>query len=230
MNKNKVYQIAIDGPSGSGKSTIATLLSQQLDFIYINTGLLFRGFSYIFYKLNPQNLSIENLIKHLKKSDDIEYKKGHFYYQKVNITEKLKSSEISKLSSEIAQIEILRNYILELEHKIATNQNIVIEGRDTTTVGFPNAFLKIFLTSSPKIRARRRFLELQQLNLLKNQTEQEIYQQILDRDHQDTNRKIAPLKKADDAIIVDSDNFVSIGTIVAHIERLFLEKKSKIKF
>lgn len=219
------YQIAIDGPSGVGKSTIAKILAENLGFVNLNTGLLFRAVAYC-YAHRPANQSLSDLIHVLETTTPIKYDQDQIWYHDKNITLELKTGTISQLSSELAQLSAVRNYVLKWERQIAQSVNLVIEGRDIGTVVFPNAFLKIFLTASNQIRAHRRYLELKQLNLLEDRTPSMIEAEFLQRDQVDQTRALAPLVKANDAYEINTDH-LNIEQVVLQIEQLFLEK---IKF
>lgn len=221
------YQIAIDGPSGVGKSTIAKIIAQNLNFIHLNTGLLFRAVAYC-YANRPQGQQLKDLLASLPPQKSLQYLANQIIYQYQDITLQLKTQEITALSSELAQISLVRNYVLAWERLIASNNNIVIEGRDIGTVVFPHAFLKIFLTASNQVRAKRRYQELKKLNLLNNETLTSIQQSFFLRDQQDQNRPLAPLLKAEDAYEINTDQ-LDISQVVWEVEKLFLEKLKTTK-
>ncbi|MDQ0513831.1 cytidylate kinase [Mycoplasmoides fastidiosum] len=219
------FQIAIDGPSGVGKSATAQKVANALDFLYVNTGFLFRGLAYVFQQkklANPQ-ITIEQMIEELRKQQNFASVDNQIYYQKKLINDFLSNSEIAKLSSELSQNLNIRNFILDLERQIANNQQVVMEGRDIGTVVLPNAFLKIFLTASVDVRAQRRFSELKRMGKLNNQSLDEIKYEISMRDEKDRNRELAPLLKAEDAIEILTDN-LDLEEVVLKIVGIFLEK------
>lgn len=197
--------IAIDGPSGSGKSTVSKILARKLGFVNVDTGALYRGIAYYFYINNVDFRKIENLTKILK---DITIKiENSNYDQRIflngeDITDNIRSEKISKLASEISSLPEVRSHLLKLQREIAKNRNVVMDGRDIGTVVIPDAKVKIFLTASPQLRAKRRY---KQLNEKVSYTE--ILKDITKRDENDSNREICPLKKSEDAIVFDNSSY-----------------------
>lgn len=192
--------IAIDGPSGAGKSTVAKLLSKQLNFEYIDTGAMYRAFAYKFYKNNLE-LTEENIKKALIETD-IDYFDSNVYLDGENVEDYIRNEQISKLASNISKIQAVREKMVELQRKIASTKNVVLDGRDITTVVFPNAEFKFYITASVEARADRRYNEL--INKGENVTFNEILEDINKRDHNDMTREISPLKIADNAIVIDT--------------------------
>ena len=197
--------IAIDGPAGSGKSTVAKLVAKKLGFFYLDTGAMYRA---VAYKMKKENLSEKELIKKL---DNIDLKlldtdEGiKVILDGEDITEKIRTEEIGKLASKIAKIPKIREKLVQLQRKIALEaKNAVLEGRDIGTVVFPDAELKIFMTASPEERAKRRYLQLKQKG--ENPSYEDILKSVLERDKADMERKVAPLKPAKDAIVIDTTN------------------------
>lgn len=197
--------IAIDGPSGAGKSTVSKILARKLGFVNIDTGALYRGIAYYFYINKIDFKKIENLNKVLK---DIKIKiENSDFNQKIflnneDITNKIRLKEISKVASEISALSEVRLYLLELQREISKDKNVVMDGRDIGTVVMPNADVKIFLTASSEIRAERRYKQLSE-----KVSYDEILKSIKKRDQNDSNRKICPLKKSEDAIIFDNSSY-----------------------
>ena len=197
--------IAIDGPAGSGKSTVAKLVAKKLGFLYLDTGAMYRA---VAYKMKKENLSEKELIEKL---DSIDLKlldtdKGiKVILDGEDITGKIRTEEIGKLASRIAKIPEIREKLVQLQRKIALEaKNAVLEGRDIGTVVFPDAELKIFMTASPEERAKRRYLQLKEKG--ENPSYEDILKSVLERDKADMERKIAPLKPAKDAIVIDTTN------------------------
>ena len=219
--------IAIDGPSGSGKSTISKIIAKKIGFINVDTGALYRTIAYFF---------LENKINYKEKSEvlknlnniSVSLKNENFsqtiFLNGVDVTQKIRTNEISMLSSEISVIPEVRQFLLKLQRDIAKENNVVIDGRDIGTVVLPNADVKIFLTADPKVRAKRRYNQL----ISKGQptTFDEILELINKRDYNDIHRKISPLKKANDAILVDNSNLNQQDTVYKLIEII---KKKGIK-
>ena len=202
---SKYKSIAIDGPSGAGKSTIAKKLSEKLNFIYIDTGALYRaiGLYMINNDISPadQNKVTENL-KNINIELKYENKNQQVFLNNINISDQIRSPEVSMAASTVSAFKSVRNFLLGLQRDIAKNNNVIMDGRDIATVVLPNADVKIFLTASSKIRAKRRYDELTNKNI--NVIFDDVYNDMLKRDQDDSSREIAPLKQADDAILVDS--------------------------
>lgn len=196
--KQKFYQIAIDGPAGSGKSTIAKLIAKKLNFLFINTGGMFRCCA---IALQNTNLKDKKAVSKVLKFISIDLKNDLLFLNGVDVTKQATESKISLLASDIGKIPEVRTFLLKEQRKISQGNNVVIEGRDTTTCVFPNAILKVYMTASIKERARRRWEQLK-----RSVSYQQILDDIIKRDYQDTHRKIAPLKVAKDAFIIEEDD------------------------
>jgi len=226
--KDKV--IAIDGPSGSGKSTITVKLAQKLGFTYLDTGAMFRSIGLVL-KINDfniydpthdDNLKISEFLESLK----FEYAPSDHVLIEINdedYTQKIREHSVSKLASIVSKIIPVRDYLAQLQRSIALKRNSILEGRDIGTVIFPNAALKIYLTASSDVRAKRRLKELEERGD-QNINFEQIKKDIEKRDFEDMNRDIAPLKKADDAIEINSDNR-DINDIVDEIAMLASKRK-----
>ena len=218
--------IAIDGPAGAGKSSIAKALSKRLGYIYIDTGAMYRAVALFFLENNVADGTdsrIESLLDKLEIS--IKYEDGA---QKVilngeDVTGKLRLEEIGKLASKFSAIGIVREKLVALQRKLAQKENVVMDGRDIGTVVLPNADLKIYLSASSKVRAKRRYLEL----LEKGHTDldiNDIEDEIIKRDEADMNRKISPLKQADDAYYLDSSD-ITLEEVVSKILSMVKEER-----
>ncbi len=197
-------KIAIDGPASSGKSSIAKLLSKKLNFEYIDTGALYRAITYIIYKKHI-NIQDEKLITDIIKSSKFEFIDNKLYLNNKSIDVEIRKNIISQRVSEVAAQPFIRKLLNNVIRNISNHlKNIIIDGRDIGTVVLPNADLKIYLDASPKIRAYRRYLEL----IDKNESVilEKLEEEIIERDFIDTNREVDPLKKADDAIIIVTDD------------------------
>ena len=211
--------IAIDGPSGAGKSTVAKQLSKRLKIERIDTGAMYRAFAYKFYKNNLE-ITQENIDK-LLEDTDIDYIDGSVYLDGENVEAYIRNEQISKLSSNISKIQAVRTKMVELQRKIASTKSVVLEGRDITTVVFPNAEFKFFITASAETRAKRRYEELKQKG--ENVIYEEILEDINKRDHSDTTREISPLRIADDAIVLDTSES-SIDEVVDKLIDIIYKK------
>ncbi len=192
--------IAIDGPAGSGKSTIAKLIAEDLGLVYLDTGAMYRLVT--LKALNDGILG--NLDKIIKMLDDlrIDIKKNGFYLDDTNVSEEIRKPVVSENVSDIAAIREVREKMVDLQRKFSESKNVILDGRDIGTVVFPNADVKIFLIADAKERANRRYKELVAKG--ENVKIEEIYENILKRDKIDSTRKESPLKKANDAIEVDT--------------------------
>ena len=218
--------IAIDGPAGAGKSSIAKALSKRLGYIYIDTGAMYRAVALFFVENNVSDGTdsrIESLLDKLEIS--IKYEDGA---QKVilngeDVTGKLRLEEIGKLASKFSAIGSVREKLVALQRKLAQKENVVMDGRDIGTVVLPDADLKIYLSASSKVRAKRRYLEL----LEKGHTDldiNEIEDEIIKRDEADMNREISPLKQADDAYYLDSSD-MTLEEVVSKILSMVKEER-----
>ena len=192
--------IAIDGPAGSGKSTIAKLIAEDLGLVYLDTGAMYRLVT--LKALNDGILG--NLDKIIKMLDNlnIDIKENGFYLDDIDVSEEIRKPIVSENVSHIAAIREVREKMVDLQRKFSESKNVILDGRDIGTVVFPNADVKIFLVADAKERANRRYKEL--IEKGENVKIEEIYENILKRDEIDSTRKESPLKKAEDAIEVDT--------------------------
>lgn len=203
--------ITIDGPSGTGKSTVAKRVAAALGFTYCDTGAMFRTIAYGIFSSKVDPLQ-EDSVKEFLKNNAIEVKlvsgKMHFFLKGIDVTEHLRSREVTEIASKIATIRAVRERLKELQKEIGKQGKCVFEGRDMGTEIFPKAEVKIFLTAEPAIRAERRYKELIEKDPKKyaGLTKEEILSDINERDERDSNRKEAPLKAAADAHILDTSH------------------------
>lgn len=216
--ESKHLILAIDGPAGAGKSTISKLVADKLNIEYIDTGAMFRA---IAYKLINENVSLEDKdkIKDILKNTEVDFQDGKIYLDKIDISKDIRSSDISLAASNIAKNTDVRDKLLDLQRKIASKKSLVMDGRDIGTVVLPDAKYKFFLTASVEVRALRRFKELNQNS---NISIEEVTEDIIKRDYNDMNREIAPLKQADDSILIDSSNLSideTVDKIVSYVDR-----------
>ena len=209
--------IAIDGPAGSGKSTIAKLIAEDLGLVYLDTGAMYRLVT--LKALNDGILG--NLDKIIKMLDNlnIDIKENGFYLDDIDVSEEIRKPVISENVSDIAAIREVREKMVDLQRKFSESKNVILDGRDIGTVVFPNADVKIFLVADAKERSNRRYKELVAKG--ENVRIEEIYENILKRDKIDSTRKESPLKKADDAIEVDttSKNIEEVKNEILNIIR-----------
>lgn len=215
------FNIAIDGPAGAGKSTIAKKVAKELSFIYVDTGAMYRAIAWYLIKhdISPEDeAALEEACGQIHV--DIGYKDGE---QQVilngeNITGQIRTEEVGNMASAAAAKPCVREALLMLQRNLAAKTDVLMDGRDIGTNILPDAQLKIYLTASVKTRAKRRFLELRE----KGETcdLEKIVRDIEERDHRDANRELAPLKKAEDAVLIDSSD-MSIEEVVARICGLY---------
>ena len=209
--------IAIDGPAGSGKSTIAKLIAENLGLVYLDTGAMYRLVT--LKALNDGILG--NLDKIIKMLDNlnIDIKENGFYLDDIDVSEEIRKPFVSENVSDIAVIREVREKMVDLQRKFSESKNVILDGRDIGTVVFPNADVKIFLVADAKERANRRYKELVAKG--ENVRIEEIYENILKRDEIDSTRKESPLKKADNAIEVDttSKNIEEVKNEILNIVR-----------
>ena len=196
--------IAIDGPAGSGKSTISKLVAKDLDLIYLDTGAMYRLVTLKALKMGILDGNLEDLdkINELLDNLEIDIREDGFYLDGVDVSEEIRKPIVSENVSKIAAIKGVRIKMVDLQRKFSKAKNVILDGRDIGTVVFPNADLKVFLVADARERANRRYKELTEKG--ENVSLEEIYQNILMRDKIDSTREEAPLKKAEDAVEVDT--------------------------
>lgn len=199
-----MINIAIDGPAGAGKSSISKAVANRLGFLYIDTGALYRTIGF-YFKINnflPTNENIDfklsNLNIELKYIDRTQY----VFLNGENVSDYIRTPEISSYASKISAIKEVRAFLLNTQRDIANKNNCIMDGRDIGTVVLPNANLKIFLTASAEIRAKRRVLQLKENGIITEYNK--ILEEIIERDNRDMSREEAPLKQAKDAIFLDT--------------------------
>lgn len=204
----KYVSVAIDGPSGAGKSTLARKAASILGYLYVDTGAIYRtvALSAVRAGIDPKDAT--SLIPTLEGLDiRLEYAADglqHMYLNGEDVSEAIRVHEISQHASTVSAIPAVRAFLLELQRELARKNNVIMDGRDIGTVVLPEAQVKIFLTASPESRAHRRHLELQQRG--QNTEFDTVLADIIKRDEQDTNRPIAPLRQAEDAVLLDTTN------------------------
>ena len=211
--------VAIDGPAGAGKSTIAKLVGKKYNLMYINTGAMYRA---VALKAEENNLSPEKIdeISNLIFEMEMHFENDDLILNGENVQEKITTPNISSIVSNYASIPEVRAILVKLQREMSNKFDVIMDGRDIGTVVLKDAKFKFFLTASPEERAKRRFNELQERKL--ECSYDQILKDIIDRDYKDTHRATDPLKKADDAIEIDSTNLDIIGvvnTINQYIEK-----------
>lgn len=214
------YNVAVDGPAGAGKSTIAKLVAKEKGYIYVDTGAMYRGLAIHFLKKGISAEDKEAVAKACKDAVvSIAYEDGvqQVYLNGENITDMLRTEEVGNMASKTSAIPAVREKLLELQRTLAAEKDVIMDGRDIGTNILPNADVKIYLTASVETRAKRRYDELTEKG--ENCDFEEIARDIRERDARDMNREIAPLKKADDTVLVDSSDMTIeevVNTICSH--------------
>ena len=209
--------VAVDGPAGAGKSTVCRLLAEKLGFVYLDSGAMYRAVAWVLKQRHLEPEDSTEFSSHLAKLPfrfHIENDALAIYYRDRRLEEELRQPEIAGAASRISQIAAVRNHLTTWQRQLATMGNVVAEGRDTTTVVFPQAQVKVFLTADLATRARRRLLEYQQKNIPADYAS--IEAQIRDRDMADQQRSLAPLRAAPDALVVDTSS-MAIEQVVGRL-------------
>lgn len=220
-----MINIAIDGPAGAGKSTLARAVAERLGYIYVDTGALYRTVALFALQRGTDIYNSVAVAAMLPMADiELKYVNGEqrVYLCGENVTKIIRTPEVSAAASTVSAIAKVREYLFELQLDMARNNNVVMDGRDIGTVVLPNADVKIYLTASPEARARRRYDEL--IEKGQDVDFDEILKGVNERDAQDMNRPIAPLKRADDAYLLDTTEL----TLEESEEALFELIKSHI--
>lgn len=218
----KTINIAIDGPAGAGKSTIAKLAAKELGYIYVDTGALYRTTALYMHENGLTETA--DIIAALDKCDvKLKYTDGQ---QRVflggrDVSEEIRKPEVSMAASRVSAIPQVREHLFNLQKKMAEENNVIMDGRDIGTVVLPNADVKIFLTATAEERANRRYKELSEKSNCP--CYEEILSDIKERDKNDMNRPVAPLKQADDAVLVDSTH-LTLQQSADKIRDIILEK------
>ena len=211
--------IAIDGPAGSGKSTVAKIVAEKLRFRYIDTGSMYRSVAWKSLQKNT-TLGDEEAVADIAFKTKIDLVSGEdgqlVFVDGENITAQLKMEEVSRGAAIVAAQPIIRQIMTTKQRKLGKQGKVVMDGRDIGTVVFPQADKKFFLDADPKERGRRRFAELKEKKQAANTDLPTIIEQVIQRDNEDRNRKIAPLKQAKDAILIDTTH-LSIDQVVGEI-------------
>lgn len=216
--------IAIDGPAGAGKSTIARKLAADLEYIYVDTGAMYRAMAYYFLQkgIDPAD---ESAIAEESKavSISIEYQDGVqcVILNGENVNGVIRTEEVGRMASATSKYPVVRTKLVELQRKLAAKSDVIMDGRDIGTVVLPDADVKIYLTASSKVRAQRRYDELAAKGVECDFST--IEKDIIDRDYQDMHREASPLKQADDAVLLDSSE-LDIDGVVSEMKRIIKEK------
>ncbi len=204
MSKNVV--IAIDGPAGAGKSTVAKHLAQMLKYVYVDTGAMYRAITFLVLRNNVQD-DINEIVKIAEDADiKLQFEDGitRVFINGEEVTNDIRTPEVNSKVSDVSKIPEVRKQMVKIQRNLGKDTNLIAEGRDTTTVVFPDATIKVFLTASLEERVKRRHKELLEKGM--QLTLDEVRENIIQRDRIDSSREVSPLKKADDAVEIDSTN------------------------
>lgn len=220
-----MFNIAIDGPAGAGKSTIAKKVAKELDFIYVDTGAMYRSMALYLIRKGVKAEEKNKIIELLPEIHvTLAYVEGeqHVYLNQEDVSSLIRNEEVSQMTSSVSTIPEVREALLSLQRNLAKENNVLMDGRDIGTCVLPNAELKIYLTASTKVRAKRRYDEMIEKGMECNLKELEA--SIKERDYRDMNREIAPLKQAEDAVFLDTSD-MNIEEVVNAIIRLVKERE-----
>jgi len=221
----KTYTIAIDGPAGAGKSTIARRLAKELGYYYVDTGAIYRTVAYFLDLLGISPKDVDGVERYLDElTVSIEYDedgKQHMIMNGMDVTDDIRTQDISQKASLVSAHAIVRDMLLDMQRSVARKHNVIMDGRDIGTVVLPRATVKIFLTASAEVRAKRRMDEM----IAKGQKASfdQVLKDIQQRDYQDSHRAVAPLKQAKDAVLLDTSE-LDIDGVIAAMRNIIGEK------
>ena len=221
----KTYAIAIDGPAGAGKSTMAKRLAKELGYYYVDTGAIYRTVAYFMDLLGVSPKDADGVERYIDELNiEIQYDedgKQHMLMNGLDVTDEIRTQDISQKASLVSAHPVVREVLLDMQRDVAKAHNVIMDGRDIGTVVLPKADVKIFLTASSQVRAKRRYDEL----IAKGQTAnlEQVRKEIEQRDYQDTHREIAPLKMARDSVKLDTSD-LDIDGVIAEMKRIIKEK------
>lgn len=217
---NKGIIIAIDGWSSCGKSTLAKAIAKKLNYAYIDTGAMYRACTYFFLQ-QQIDLKDEEAVEAALKNIQITFKSidgiNTTFLNGKNVEQEIRSMEVSNLVSPVAELSVVRKFLVEQQQAMGQQKSVILDGRDIGTVVFPNAELKIFLTAEPEVRAKRRFEELKQKGI--EITLSEVISNLQERDHIDSTRADSPLKQAEDAHLIDN-TYMDLETSINRVLEL----------
>ena len=221
----KTITIAIDGPAGAGKSTIARALAKELGYYYVDTGAIYRTVAYFLDLLGVSPKDVDGVERYLDElTVEIEYDeegKQHMIMNGMDVSDDIRTQDISQKASLVSAHAIVRDMLLDMQRDVAKKHNVIMDGRDIGTVVLPRATVKIFLTASAEVRAQRRLEEMQAKG--QKGSFKQVLADIQQRDYQDSHREIAPLKRAKDAVLLDTSE-LDIDGVIAAMKKIVMEK------
>lgn len=194
--------IAIDGPSGAGKSTVARMLAERLGFIYLDTGALYRAVALLFLREGITPEDDDKALARALEPAEIRFEQGRVILNGGDVSSEIRTPEVGHHSSVFSARKVVRDFLLDVQRRASSGNNLVVEGRDTTTVVFPDAYRKFYMDASMEERTRRRHRQLEEMGI--HVTEAAAEKDVRERDERDQGRDIAPLTKAKDAIIIET--------------------------
>ena len=224
----KTISIAIDGPAGAGKSTIAKALAKELGYHYVDTGAIYRTVAYFLDLLGISPKDVDGVERYIDElTIAIEYDeegKQHMLMNGMDVSDEIRTQDISQKASLVSAHKVVRDMLLDMQRSVAKKHNVIMDGRDIGTVVLPKATVKIFLTASAEVRAKRRTDEL----TAKGQkvSYEQTLKDIQQRDYQDMNRPIAPLKQAKDAVLLDTSD-LSVEQVIDRMKQIIGKKLEK---
>jgi cytidylate kinase len=217
---DKAMLITIDGPAGSGKTTVSRLLAKRLNYQYVDTGALYRCIAFEANKADivpGDNRQIQNLCQDLSISFQKVDGKSRIFSNDRDITDKIRTPEVTMLASAVSAMPAVRQYLLGVQRKMGEKKSVVFEGRDMGTVVFPEADVKFYLDAAIDTRAQRRHGELKSQHI---QTLEAVQEDMINRDHNDSNRELSPLKPAEDAYIIDTTHLSAEGVVEVMLDTI----------
>lgn len=195
--------VAVDGPAGSGKSTISKKIANKLNLTYLDTGAMYRMITYYVIK-NNVDIENKNRLEEILDSLKLDIKEDRFFLNEQDISDEIRGVEVTNNVSKVAAVKIIREKLVDLQRSISRGKKVILDGRDIGTVVFPNADIKIFLIASASERAKRRLKDFQEKGI--EHSYEEVLEEIIKRDKMDSERKESPLKKAEDAVEIDTSS------------------------
>lgn len=214
-----MISVAIDGPGGAGKSTIARMAAKQLGFIYVDTGALYRAIGLYAVRAGvapSDEKAVPGLLSEIEVVPQFVGGEQHVFLNGEDVSDAIRQPEISMAASQVSALPPVRDFLLELQRSFAEKYDVIMDGRDIGTVVLPNAQVKIFLTASPEVRAKRRVLQLEEKGTAADYDT--VLRELKERDYQDSHRAIAPLRPSEDAVLLDTSNLTLEESIQAVIQ------------